>query len=86
MLGDNSIFVKKKLFDKLKGYKNQQIMEDFDLSKRLKRYKIHIIKDPVLTSARRFGNKVVKVLLLMQLIRIMYSLKFKDSTIKRLYK
>ena len=53
--GDNGIFVKTKVFNKLNGFKEIPIMEDYDFSVRLKNdFKINKIEDPkIIVSARR---------------------------------
>jgi rSAM/selenodomain-associated transferase 2 len=55
--GDNAIFVRKSIFEELNGFKPLWICEDFDFSRRLKKYgrrKIICIPSSVLTSTRRF--------------------------------
>jgi hypothetical protein len=55
--GDNAIFVRKRVFEELKGFSYLWICEDFDFIRRLKRYgrkKIRYIGSTVLTSTRRF--------------------------------
>lgn len=53
--GDNGIFVKKRVFEELNGFKEISIMEDYDFSKRLKeKYSVIKIKEPqIVVSARR---------------------------------
>ncbi len=53
--GDNGIFVKKKVFEKLSGFKELPIMEDFDFSVRMRsRFKVRKIREPkLIVSARR---------------------------------
>ena len=53
--GDNGIFVKKSVFDSLKGFREIPIMEDYDFSFKMKQnYKIIKIKEPsIVISARR---------------------------------
>lgn len=86
MLGDNALFINNQVFREINGYKELQIMEDVDLSRRLKGRKIKIIKEAVVTSARRFRKGVIRTLMLMQLIRVMYLLRIKNSVIKKFYK
>jgi glycosyltransferase involved in cell wall biosynthesis len=56
--GDNAIYVRKQVFDELKGYNPLWICEDFDFSKRMKdkygKKRIAYVKEPVITSTRRF--------------------------------
>jgi len=53
--GDNGIFVKKKVFNELNGFKDISIMEDYDFSVRMKeKYRVIRINDPkIIVSARR---------------------------------
>ena len=54
--GDQAIFIDRTYFDSLGGFKEIPIMEDVDLMRRIKRdrQKIHILRDRVTTSARRW--------------------------------
>ncbi len=53
--GDNGIFVNKEVFQKIGGFKDVPIMEDYDFSIRmLSRYKVCLIKEPrIIVDARR---------------------------------
>lgn len=56
--GDQGLFLNKKTFDAVGGFKDISIMEDVDIIRRLKRQgRLYIIKDPVTTSARRYLGK-----------------------------
>ncbi|MFC1616980.1 TIGR04283 family arsenosugar biosynthesis glycosyltransferase [Candidatus Margulisiibacteriota bacterium] len=57
--GDQGIFIKKSYFNKLGGYKDIPLMEDLELMKRIRRNnkKIVILKEKVITSARRWQEK-----------------------------
>lgn len=54
--GDQAIFLHKRIFDKINGYKKIPLMEDVDLMRRLKKenYKIIFIPERVKTSARKW--------------------------------
>lgn len=54
--GDQAIFVRRKLFESLGGYKEIPLMEDVELMRRLKRkgHKAELIPHKVSTSARRW--------------------------------
>jgi rSAM/selenodomain-associated transferase 2 len=56
--GDQAIFIRKKYFDQLGGYKEIPLMEDVDLMRRIKKdgKKIFILPDKVITSARRWES------------------------------
>lgn len=62
--GDQTLFVKKVIFEALGGYRNDfQIMEDYDLIKKLQEnYSFKIIKNNVIVSARKYDtNSYLKV-------------------------
>ena len=54
--GDQAIFLRKKYFDRIGGFKDIPLMEDVELMRRIKRdgRKIHILPAKVTTSARRW--------------------------------
>jgi rSAM/selenodomain-associated transferase 2 len=56
--GDQAIFIRKKYFDQIGGFKEIPLMEDVDLMRRIKKdgKKIIILPDKVTTSARRWEN------------------------------
>ena len=57
--GDQAIFIKKDIFNKIGGYSNISLMEDVNLMQKLKKqnYKIKISKEKVITSARKWEDK-----------------------------
>jgi rSAM/selenodomain-associated transferase 2 len=56
--GDQGIFVRAKAFRALGGYRELSLMEDLDLSQRLKRMgRTALIRLPLLTSGRRFIDR-----------------------------
>lgn len=54
--GDQGIFITRKLFDKIGGYKPLPIMEDYELSICLKEHEVPLrqINLPIITSSRRY--------------------------------
>jgi len=55
--GDNAIFVRKSIYKEINGFRPLWICEDFDFSRRLKKYgkrRFIYIPSPVLTSTRRY--------------------------------
>jgi rSAM/selenodomain-associated transferase 2 len=56
--GDQAIFIRKKYFNEIGGYKAIPLMEDVDLMRRIKRdgKKIVFLADKVITSARRWES------------------------------
>ena len=52
--GDSGIFVRREIFDELRGYRPLPLMEDYDFARRLvKRGKTAFVKDPLIVSSRR---------------------------------
>ena len=88
LYGDQGIFVKKDVFNKIGGYPEIEIMEDIEFSLKLKKYgKIKLLKCPIGTSARRFkkGGQL-RTHLLMHKIRILYFLGVKPYKLNKLYR
>lgn len=57
--GDNAIFVRKSIYEEIKGFRPLWICEDFDFSRRLKKYgkqRFIYIRSAVFTSTRRYEN------------------------------
>lgn len=53
--GDSGIFVRRAIFDELRGYRALPLMEDYDFARRLvKRGKTAFVKDPLIVSSRRW--------------------------------
>ena len=86
--GDQAIFVKKTVFDRINGFANIALMEDIDLSTRLKRHgKPYCIKSKVMTSGRRwiqFG--IFKTIVLMWWLRLRYFLGAKPEHLEQSYR
>ena len=56
-LGDQAMFVRTEVFDALSGFKEWEIFEDLDFSRRMKRLgRVMTLRPPVVTSARRFSS------------------------------
>jgi rSAM/selenodomain-associated transferase 2 len=61
--GDQAIFIKRKVFERVKGYENYLLMEDINLMQKLKKkkFQIKILDQKVITSAKKWEeNGVVK--------------------------
>jgi rSAM/selenodomain-associated transferase 2 len=74
--GDQAIFLRRDLFQQLGGYAEIPLMEDVELSKRLKRLARPIcIRQPLTTSSRRWERYgIVRTILLMWRLRLAYAL------------
>jgi GT2 family glycosyltransferase len=72
--GDQAIFVRRDTFERLGGYAPIPLMEDIELSRRLKRAgRIACLRERVVTSARRWQRHgVVRTILLMWTLRLLY--------------
>jgi rSAM/selenodomain-associated transferase 2 len=86
--GDQGIFVRRKVFEQLGGYKEMPLMEDLDfLSRMRKKGRVVLINLPVTTSARRFLKRgPVHQQLLNIFLVFCYLLGVKPSTLSRLYR
>lgn len=83
--GDQGIFIKKDLFLKIGMYKDIPIMEDYDLSIRLKakKYKIFQLTTPIITSSRRFNeNGIIKTIIKMQILQYRFR---KHGDVQKIY-
>ena len=85
--GDQGFFVRREVFQTLRGYKEIPIMEDYDFYKRLGRQgRVVLIRIPVISSARRFIKKgVLKQLLINKMVVLAYWAGVDIQTIKRFY-
>lgn len=87
--GDQGIFLKRTLFEQVGGFPGMPIMEDYELSLRLKREKIYPVqvKSQIVTSARRFHEGgTFRVTWKMQRLRAMYRRGVDIETISRAYR
>lgn len=86
--GDQGIFATKEIFTKLNGYKEMEIMEDWDFSKRLsKNSKMKLLNVPIGTSARRFRKGgPLKVHLFMHKLKVLYLLGVSNEKLAKMYK
>lgn len=87
--GDQGIFIKRELFEKIGGYKSIPIMEDYQLSIDIKKLgkKIHLSKLPIITSARRFEkNGIFKTIINMQKLQYRYRCGYDINKIYSDYK
>ena len=74
--GDQGLFIRRELFQQLGGFASIPLMEDIELSKRLRlRHPPRLVAMPLLTSARRWQQRgVVPTVLLMWRLRLGYFL------------
>lgn len=74
--GDQTIFIRRDAFEQLGGYAAVPLMEDIDLSRRMKRLgRLACLHERVTTSARRWQRDgIVRTILLMWSLRLRYAL------------
>ncbi len=85
--GDQAIFVRREVFDRLGGFPELELCEDLEFSRRLKRAgRVACLRARVTTSARRWSRDgVARTVLRMWLIRTMYLLGVAPARLKRMY-
>jgi len=85
--GDQGIFVRRDVFEKIGRYKNIPLMEDVDLIERIKREgRISILPKKAVTSHRRWKKEGwIRATLMNQLIMIMYRLGIDPHILAGLY-
>jgi len=86
--GDQCIFVRRALFEKMGGFAELPLMEDVEFSKRLKREGvIACMKEKVVTSSRRWEKKgIVRTILLMWKLRFLYWAGTSPERLAELYR
>ena len=85
--GDQAIFIEKKLFDRVQGFPEIALMEDVEISRRLKKISRAVcMKQKVVTSSRRWEtNGVVATVLLMWKLRLYYFFGVSPEKLNQLY-
>ena len=85
--GDQGIFVRRGLFERIGGYPPIALMEDIALSRTLKRYSRPVcLRQRVLTSSRRWERDgIARTVLLMWRLRLAYFLGADPDRLARIY-
>jgi rSAM/selenodomain-associated transferase 2 len=85
--GDQAIFIRRDVFEQLGGYADIPLMEDIDLSRRMKRAgRIACLHQRVTTSARRWQKDgVLRTILLMWSLRLLYFCGVSPERLQRVY-
>lgn len=85
--GDQGIFIKREVFEKLGGFKEVPLMEDWDMAMRLKKQgKMKMIDSNIGTSARKFKSEgQLKTLLFMHKIKLLYKLGVSEDKLRDMY-
>ncbi len=86
--GDQGIFVRRDLFRALGGYADIPLMEDIELTRRLRRHGRPLcITAPLVTSSRRWERHgVVRTIVLMWRLRLAYALGASPHRLARLWR
>ena len=86
--GDQAMFVRRAVFRRLGGFPEQPLMEDVELSKRLKRQgDIACLRKTVTTSGRRWQKQgVIRTVLLMWKLRLLYWLGVSPGKLAQMYR
>jgi rSAM/selenodomain-associated transferase 2 len=85
--GDQGIFVRRAVFDALGGYPDIALMEDVELTRRLKRGgRLAALRLRVVTSARKWEDEgIVRTIVLMWALRLLYALGVSPARLHRWY-
>ena len=85
--GDQAIFARRGVFDRLGGFPDLELCEDLEFSRRLKRAgRVACLHARVTTSARRWTRDgVARTVVRMWLIRAMYLMGVPPARLKRIY-
>jgi len=88
IFGDRGIFMRRDIFEKLGGFRDMELMEDWEFSRRIHRLgKMKMIDKKIGTSARRFQKGwVLKTLLKMHKIKFLYLLGLSPEKLNRIYR
>lgn len=85
--GDQALFVRREVFDRLGGFPELELCEDLEFSRRLKRAgRVACLRTRVTTSARRWDRDgLVRTVVRMWMIRAMYLMGVPPARLKRMY-
>ena len=85
--GDHAIFISRDLFNAIGGFKEIPLMEDIELSKRLKKIAQPVcLRHKVITSSRRWEEGgIIKTVLMMWILRLRYYLGANPETLVTYY-
>lgn len=86
--GDQGIFIKREIFEKIGGYKEIPLMEDYQLSMDIKEsgYKLKQIDYPIYTSSRRLEKHPLTTGFLMKILQNLYKSGYSVEKIAEYYK
>ena len=86
--GDQVLVIKKSTFHKVNGFKEISLMEDIDISNRLKKtFDPEILNGHAITSSRRWKKYgYLRTILLMRLIRLLFYLGVNTKILAKIYR
>ncbi len=86
--GDQGIFISRELFEQLNGYADLPLMEDIELSRRLKHHaRPCCLYEKIVTSSRRWEQRGIwRTVFLMWRLRLLYALGSDTHKLARLYR
>jgi rSAM/selenodomain-associated transferase 2 len=86
--GDQALFVRRDIFDRLDGYRELALCEDLDFVARVRRLgRFTVVDDAVVTSARRWhGQGVARTIVLMWTLRLGFHLGVSPNLLARWYR
>ncbi len=87
LYGDSAIFVRRRVFESLGGYRDYPIFEDCDLYRRMRRVgRFARLNARATTSSRRFEGRFIRTFALWSLMQILYWIGVNPNLLNRLYK
>lgn len=86
--GDQGIFVRREVFDKIGGFPDIELMEEWEFCRKLKRVgKLVQISERIFTSARRWHkNGIWKTIWLMHKLKVLYLRGVEPEELNRIYR
>lgn len=85
--GDSAIFVRRSVFEELKGYKDYPLFEDCELYQRMRRVGRFVrLPQNATTSSRRFQGRFLRTFALWSLLQSLYWIGVHPVRLNRLYK
>ncbi|MCB1197032.1 MAG: TIGR04283 family arsenosugar biosynthesis glycosyltransferase [Bdellovibrionota bacterium] len=85
--GDQCIFVRKTAYDKIGGYPQQPLFEDYAFTKKISKIgNLVTRKEKVLVSGRRMQQRPLRSFFWMNVLPFLYKLGVSPDTLKKIYK
>jgi hypothetical protein len=85
--GDQAVFVRRTVFDRIGGFPAQPLFEDVELCRRLRRVgPIRVLRASVEVSGRRFMARPLYYAVMMNVLPVLYRLGVPASTLARAYR